>query len=214
MIKEERIITAAKKVFFTHGFQKSKMEMIAKEVGCSKVTLYNHFESKEDLYMALTHEALKAMINLYYKTLSKNKSKNGLKSLLAFTEVGINFRAQNPNEAELIMNYRKLIKQVINGKGVDSITEAMSHSDYYRRIKDMQNLPITIVVDEIKRGQADGSITDTINPWLIHHLMWSTVSGFLALPSQNSSEQFINVDISEWRKYVLKVVKGIATGAI
>lgn len=47
------ILEAARRRFDRFGPQKTTMEEVAREAGCSRATLYSHFSSKEDLYASL-----------------------------------------------------------------------------------------------------------------------------------------------------------------
>ena len=51
-----RVISAARKQFFTHGFRTVRMDDIADELGMSKKTLYAHFPSKAALVQAIMQE--------------------------------------------------------------------------------------------------------------------------------------------------------------
>jgi AcrR family transcriptional regulator len=48
----QRILTAAYKLFYRHGFVRVALEAIAAEAGVTKRTLYYHFRSKDDLLAA------------------------------------------------------------------------------------------------------------------------------------------------------------------
>jgi AcrR family transcriptional regulator len=50
---KERIIYAAMESFTQTGYDKTKMDDIAKRLGLSKGTLYLYFKSKEDLFLAI-----------------------------------------------------------------------------------------------------------------------------------------------------------------
>jgi AcrR family transcriptional regulator len=50
---KEKIIQAAVESFSQSGYDKTKMEDIAKRLGLSKGTLYLYFKSKEDLFVAI-----------------------------------------------------------------------------------------------------------------------------------------------------------------
>ena len=50
--KREELIDAAMRVFYTHGFQSTCIDKVLQEGGISRMTLYNHFKSKEDLIVA------------------------------------------------------------------------------------------------------------------------------------------------------------------
>jgi AcrR family transcriptional regulator len=47
------LATVAERLFLTHGFADTTMQMIALEAGASKETLYRHFSSKEALFAEL-----------------------------------------------------------------------------------------------------------------------------------------------------------------
>jgi AcrR family transcriptional regulator len=49
----ERIITNAERLFFTRGFSGVTMDQVASELGISKKTLYQHFDSKHQLLYAV-----------------------------------------------------------------------------------------------------------------------------------------------------------------
>lgn len=49
----EHILYAAKSVFLEMGFERASMDVIAARAETSKRTLYAHFESKENLYLAI-----------------------------------------------------------------------------------------------------------------------------------------------------------------
>jgi TetR/AcrR family transcriptional regulator, mexJK operon transcriptional repressor len=48
--KRAAILLAAKKLFTAHGLPGTSMEGIAEEAGVSKLTVYSHFRSKEELF--------------------------------------------------------------------------------------------------------------------------------------------------------------------
>ena len=55
---QDRIIQAAVESFGQTGFDKTKMDDIAKRLGMSKGTLYLYFKSKEDLFLAICERHL------------------------------------------------------------------------------------------------------------------------------------------------------------
>ena len=63
--KENLIVDAAERVFSVVGFKNAKMENIATEAGITKVTLYSYFQSKENLYLALTYRGLQLLNDKY-----------------------------------------------------------------------------------------------------------------------------------------------------
>ena len=58
---KDKIIHAAIQSFSQTGFDRTKMEDIAKRLGLSKGTIYLYFEGKEDLFLAICEHYLKIM---------------------------------------------------------------------------------------------------------------------------------------------------------
>ena len=57
----QRIITAARRHFLTHGFRGVTMDDLAAELGMSKKTLYTHFPSKTALLEAVLHDKFNSL---------------------------------------------------------------------------------------------------------------------------------------------------------
>jgi AcrR family transcriptional regulator len=58
--KRQQILDGARKVFLAQGFDGASMAEIARTAGVSKGTLYVYFDSKEQLFEAIAHEACAA----------------------------------------------------------------------------------------------------------------------------------------------------------
>jgi AcrR family transcriptional regulator len=56
----EELLRAAAEVFAAHGFRQASVDEIAERAGYSKGALYWHFESKEDIFLALLEERIDA----------------------------------------------------------------------------------------------------------------------------------------------------------
>ena len=50
--RREELIDAAMRVFYRNGFHNSGLDLILTESGISRMTLYNHFKSKDELIIA------------------------------------------------------------------------------------------------------------------------------------------------------------------
>ena len=48
--KRQRILEVARQLFLQHGYHGSSMDHIAKEAHVTKLTVYNHFQDKENLF--------------------------------------------------------------------------------------------------------------------------------------------------------------------
>jgi AcrR family transcriptional regulator len=61
--RREQILDVAVGVFAHHGFHATSMNDVAEVAGVTKPVLYQHFDSKQDLYLALLQEAGDRMLS-------------------------------------------------------------------------------------------------------------------------------------------------------
>jgi AcrR family transcriptional regulator len=55
----QKLLDAAERVFVRDGFEKARIETIAEAIGRTKGAVYAHFESKEDLFIALLERKMR-----------------------------------------------------------------------------------------------------------------------------------------------------------
>ena len=63
--KREAIVEAAIHEFHARGFPATSMDAIAATAGVSKRTIYNHFQSKDDLFRAISGAACRRILELW-----------------------------------------------------------------------------------------------------------------------------------------------------
>lgn len=205
-IKEQKIIESTEKIFSRVGFVNAKMEDIAAEAGITKVTLYTYFQSKENLQLAVTHKALQLLIDRYYETLAANRDKNGLEGTLAIFKLFIEFSEENFLYSESLLSYFQLIRSTAYGQKTEKLTDALKESIYFRKVQDIQNLPFKLTVQEIQRGQEDGSIKKNLDPMLATLTAWTASIGYIKIISAtgDGKKTLFNVDLEELKKLQLK----------
>lgn len=59
--KQDAILSCARAEFFEHGYAAASIERIAANANVSKVTIYNHFQSKENLFSAMVGSECRVM---------------------------------------------------------------------------------------------------------------------------------------------------------
>lgn len=208
-LKENNIIEAAENVFKVVGFKNAKMEDIAAEAGITKVTLYSYFQSKENLYLAITFRALQSLNNAYYKSLDNNKNKKGIDSVVSLIETFMTFCEENFLYSETLLEYFSLVRSTSSGQDQTKLTEATKESLYYMKLQDIQNLPFKLTAKEITRGQADGSILPHIDPIFSTLQGWSFIIGYTKLLNANGSNKspLFNVDLNDLKIFNLKLAR-------
>lgn len=207
--KESQIINAAEKVFGMVGFKNAKMDDIAKKAGITKVTLYSYFQSKENLYLAVTHRALQLLIDKYYDTIDKNKEKSGLESVISIFETFMYFCEQNYLYSEALLEYFAMVRSTSDGTDESRLTDAVKDSIYYVKLQDIQNLPFKLTVKEIERGKRDGSILNSIDPMLTTLHGWTMVIGYVKVISASGTNAtpLFKVSLQDLKSLSLKIAR-------
>ncbi|GAA5220978.1 TetR/AcrR family transcriptional regulator [Membranihabitans marinus] len=206
--KELQILKSAEKLFSARGYENTKMDDIAVDISVSKGLVYFYFNSKENLYMALTYRCMLKMNDLFYSIFYKKQSNSGFESVVELVEAYVGFLNENPFYLELLLNYTRLVRST--SQQTNQLTETMKTSIYFRKIKDIHNIPITIFQEEIIRGQQDGSIKNKNSPSLLYMSMWSLIIGFSQLRSAaklNNRMTMYKLDLEEWKNYVIHIIK-------
>ena len=80
--KRERLLDCASALFQQYGFRATGIDRILEASGCAKMTLYNHFRSKEELILACVRRTDEAWRNAVMKKI-ENSSKDPRERLLA-----------------------------------------------------------------------------------------------------------------------------------
>jgi AcrR family transcriptional regulator len=93
------IMNTAENLFLEQGYDNTTMKQIAEKAEFSKGTLYNHFESKFDLYLAIGTIAYEHMINISTNYIEKEKP--GISQLMAFGYAYYDFTKQYPAYATI-----------------------------------------------------------------------------------------------------------------
>mgnify|MGYP001453133961 CR=1 FL=1 len=214
-LKESQIIDAAEQIFSMVGFKNAKMEDIAAKAGITKVTLYSYFQSKENLYMAVTHRALQLLTERYYSTIDKFKDKPGLESVIAILDGFMSFCEENYLYSEALLDYFALVRSTSAGTDESRLTDAIKDSLYYLKLQDMHNLPFKLTVKEIERGKADGSIITDVDPMLSTLHGWTMVIGYVKVISAagTNATPLFNVSLKDLKKLNLKVARDMFNAA-
>ena len=205
------MIMVAEQVFFSLGYNNTRMEDIARAAGCSKTTLYAYFESKENLYMAITYRAFQALLDNYYETLNNAHEKSGLGKVLDFFYSYIPFCEEHYNYQQLLLEYLTFIRS-ISGEGQKiKLTAPLKKSLWFKKVRGIHNIPISIVLPIIKEGQADGSITNKNKPEELFLTIFAILIGYAKLSNSTESGRntLFTVNLETWKSRIRTLIENI-----
>lgn len=206
--KELAMIKAAESVFGEYGFKNTKMEDIAAAANITKVTLYSYFQSKENIYLAVAHQALNKLNDELYLCVNRNMSKNGISSIMDFIDTFITYCEENPFASQLYLDYFS-IQRSANSNTPIQLTESIRESFYYMKLKDIENIGFKLAGSEIKKGQEDGSIRPELDPMLSTLLGWTTILGYIKVLSASgqSEKPVFGVKIGDLKSQSLEMMR-------
>lgn len=207
--KENLIIDAAERIFTSLGFSNAKMEDVAKEAGVSKGLVYFYFNSKENLFMAITYRAFQQCTDMYYEISARSAHLSGLDCVLSLMKGFTDFCIKNVLYSEAMLEYISLARA--NQGAAVKLTDAIKDSIYFQKTQDIQSIPISLVMKEIKRGVADGSIVNKEKPELIYLTAWAMVIGFIKLITLSGNEQttILKMEVSKWQEFLVDRARAI-----
>lgn len=79
--KKEDLLVAAERLFYSHGFHAIGLKAIVQEAGIALMTLYNHFDSKEELILEILNRREQAYFDLLEQ--AKKSEKGSIEKRLA-----------------------------------------------------------------------------------------------------------------------------------
>jgi AcrR family transcriptional regulator len=206
-LKESQIIDAAEKVFNSLGYENTKMEDVAAAAEMSKGSVYFYFKSKENLFMAITYRAFQHVIELFYHTIEQHQQKIGLDIVLEILRAFISFSEQHFLHSEAMLKYIAFVRSTSSGENDDKLTQGMKESIYYRKIQDIQHIPMSIIIDEIRKGLLDGSIKSSKKPEILYLTAWATIIGYVKLNASSGNtnrDSFMSVNYSDWKEAIIE----------
>ncbi|MBD3407521.1 MAG: TetR family transcriptional regulator [Candidatus Lokiarchaeota archaeon] len=98
-LRKKSIIDVAEKSFVGHGYEDTMVDQVAADAGYTKATIYNYFDSKEDLFTAVLTGIFE---NLYVSLEMFQKDATGKRGFRSLGDAYVAFVDKYPSEASLI----------------------------------------------------------------------------------------------------------------
>ncbi|WP_028585292.1 TetR/AcrR family transcriptional regulator [Desulfogranum mediterraneum] len=143
--KKSAILREATKLFSEHGFWDTSINDISRATGVADGTIFYHFHSKEELFIAVLHNFKQELISSFATYLEKRKHSTGLEML----EDVLSFYISQTRKMEerFLLLHRHHYYQL-----------AGDNPDCRQQLKEIYSSLISIFEQAIIRGQEDHSI--------------------------------------------------------
>jgi len=154
--RRKAIIKIAKGYFASQGYEQTLVDKIAGEAGYTKMTIYNYFESKDDLFIAVVSEAYQKLYEIMDSYLKQAEVSYELRSMgnayLAFFE-------KYPDEAILFESGRLSVvisKIAKKQQSNESLTESEQEFRYF--MGKLEELMTSVITETLKLSGGVGKV--------------------------------------------------------
>jgi uroporphyrinogen-III synthase/AcrR family transcriptional regulator len=188
-LKRERIIDSAAELFSKKNYHEVMMEDVAKNISMAKGTVYNYFNSKEDLYFSIMHNRLEKLSSILKEKINFETSTIG--SLRAFVITFYSFMVTNPNF------FLILRKDTLNGD-----------QQFCNKLINLENEIRNVFRDIIFKGVTEGLFREIKDDFAVD-LILGSIYGIVyrAVENKYSEEKMFN----EKQKLYEFVLHGLIT---
>lgn len=164
-VRQEDIINAAEKVFFSKGIHNATMDEVAKTAEYSKRTVYAYFSSKEQIYDAIISRAYQIIYNLYVEAFQREHPVTGLEKVMLMGKTYLEFINMYPKHSEAMAYY-------------DNREEDLASQDEYKIANYREsNKSSDLLIQCIREGINDGSIFKDLDPVNTAFVLYGNIIG-------------------------------------
>ena len=164
-MRQEDIIHAAEKIFFSKGINNATMDEIAMEAEYSKRTIYSYFSSKEQIYDAIISRAYQIFNNSLEEAFQKEHPSNGLEKVILMGKTYLDFINTHPKYSEAMAYY-------------DNREEDVLSQDEYKMANYREsNKSSDLLIQCIREGIDDGSIYKNLDPVCTAFVLYGNMIG-------------------------------------
>jgi AcrR family transcriptional regulator len=191
--KEALFINAAEKLFMEKGFENTSIDEVAKEAGLTKRTLYQYFQSKEDLFYAIAVQGAKELYEASIEAISKGN--NALEKI----------RLANLAHLQFYLDNLKMFR-ILNYQPVNRLnSEASTH---YQEIQILDGLRMKSLAELATEGKSDGSINHDLD--IKKAIFYAFFASFSMLYTISSTDKSIwtalNLDENEFLHFSFDLI--------
>lgn len=169
--KKEAILQAATRFFSERGYWDTSMHDISKATGVAEGTIFYHFQSKEDLFLAVLQKFKEEFIGSFRQFLNEHEFETGLEMV----EGAISFYLSQSSlmEERFLLLHRHHYYQI-----------APDNPKCWQHLEEIYSNLISIFEQAIIRGQQDGSIRQ-VSPNKKALLIFTLIDGLVRLDTYN-----------------------------
>ncbi len=155
-LRRETIIGVAKDIFIEHGYDATMVEKVATEAGYTKMTLYNYFESKDDLFIAVVARVYEELFQIMDTYLKQSDVSNDLRSM---GDAYLKFYTTFPEDALLFESSRLgVVISYIKQKEANNEKLTESEHEFREQLRLIEDLMTSTINETLKKSGIAGKV--------------------------------------------------------
>lgn len=197
---DNRILETAQRLFLKEGFLNTEMRSIARELGCSRSTLYRHFADKETILFFLARNVLRLLQNSAQVPAGMQFAcgYDGAAYILTST---VETMIAHVDDVTLLRDFDSLYsKEYPHNTGSEAFMNLMNTGRGWSRLPEY-----------LQAGMEDGSIRRMENPQLVAETLSNSVIAYAerVLPRLEHYDRFYGSGCKMLREHLKIVLAGI-----
>jgi len=180
----QEIIDAARELFDKNPYDDVKMDDIAEQADLSRATLYNHFNSKEDIYFEIGIQGIRA-ISKNQKAQIESKSSSGIDKIAELSKDILRYLFENSLIQEIMRHYlvteskaEITTDEILRKMQLEGDVENPSDRIRARFLQELREFEKSWVI-AMEQGFKDGSIRQDMDPEHLVHFLFMIISGIV-----------------------------------
>ena len=195
--RKERILAAAREVFFDVGIGRATMDAIAARAEVAKGTVYLYFETKETILANLLLEGLDTLSAYLAAAYDETVDRRGVARLRRLAAAYFEFYQQEPDYFRLMMAFDR-------GQFQESVS-----AELYERILLRSLRGLRWVVSATQQGMDEGEL-EPGDARRKTNMLWAALNGVLVLTSHPLRRELVEQDAGKLYDGVLEtMLKGM-----
>jgi len=167
--RENAIIHAAEKLFFSKGYDDVSMNYIAREVELSTATLYLYFQNKESLYFAIVLRGTGILNEMIKQGVAT--AKMGIDKVAAFRKAYYDFTNEYPDYIKIYNYFQSGRFNIVSKNNEQEELDDEKKNlpmpyagEYTQQILELRKERFKILCNSVKEGVDDGTIQSDVDP--------------------------------------------------
>lgn len=161
MQRRRAIVKVAREYFSTQGYEQTMVEEVAQAAGYTKMTIYNYFESKDDIFAAVVSQAYQKLYEIMDNHLKRAEVSYELRSM---GDAYLVFFERYPDDAFLFESGRlsvitaKIARKIQNN---GPMTESEQEFRHYMQM--LEQLMTSVITETLKQS----GVQDKVDPFSV-----------------------------------------------